>query len=174
MGYRNYLGKVKKSKHDELGSLTNDQLVNLYGDVENNGDYVDVKEITDHVKLYELGKYCDFDITKTTKRFFKEKLPYEDDCEFIIASKEFLESIIEDYKKYIINFYTNIQNNSEEKKEYYFKNKITEWVTLNPYNLDLDNDTIVDSWKYEYAIFELVRIYKTFDWKNYLLIYSGG
>lgn len=32
---------------------------------------------------------------------------------------------------------------------------------------------ITSSWKYEYNIFELVRIYKTFDWKRNNLVYYG-
>lgn len=47
-----------------------------------------------------------------------------------------------------------------------------EWCQLTPYNIDR-GDNITTSWKYEYAQFELVRIYKTFDWDNYLMIYYG-
>ena len=45
---------------------------------------------------------------------------------------------------------------------------------MKPYDLDDDTDCIVNSWKYEYVIFELVRIYKTFDWKNDVLLYVGS
>jgi len=41
-----------------------------------------------------------------------------------------------------------------------------------PYNLDR-NSTVSDSWKYEYAQFELVNIYKSFDWENNIMIYYG-
>jgi hypothetical protein len=41
-----------------------------------------------------------------------------------------------------------------------------------PYNLE-KKDNITTSWKYEYSIFELVYIYKKFDWENDLLIYYG-
>lgn len=51
---------------------------------------------------------------------------------------------------------------------------ITGWISgIIPYNLDLENSKIVSSWKYEYEIFELVRIYKTFDFKKNVLIYYG-
>lgn len=46
-----------------------------------------------------------------------------------------------------------------------------EW-NFNPYNLDT-GDEITHSWKYEYSIFELVRIYKQFDWENNVMIYYG-
>lgn len=42
-----------------------------------------------------------------------------------------------------------------------------------PYNVDPSNSKIVSSWKYEYEIFELVRLYKTFDWKRNVMIYYG-
>lgn len=48
----------------------------------------------------------------------------------------------------------------------------TEWTILTPFNLD-KGDAITGSWKYEYAIFELVRIYKSFDWKKNVMIYYG-
>jgi len=52
---------------------------------------------------------------------------------------------------------------------------IREWegkYTL-PYNLDEDKDEIVSSWKYEYSVFELVRIFKTFDWENNKMVWYG-
>ncbi len=48
----------------------------------------------------------------------------------------------------------------------------TEWTHLTPYNLK-NGENITGSWKYEYAIFELVRIYKSFDWKRNVMIYYG-
>lgn len=47
-----------------------------------------------------------------------------------------------------------------------------EWTDLTPYNLNTD-EAITTSWKYEYAIFELVRIYKSFDWKRNQMYYYG-
>lgn len=48
----------------------------------------------------------------------------------------------------------------------------TEWTYLTPYDLEKDSE-ITTSWKYEYAIFELVRIYKSFDWKKNVMFYYG-
>lgn len=41
-----------------------------------------------------------------------------------------------------------------------------------PYNLE-EGEAISSSWKYEYAQFELVRIYKSFNWENNKMIYYG-
>jgi len=43
-----------------------------------------------------------------------------------------------------------------------------------PYDLrDTKRQEITTSWKFEYEIFELVRIYKTFDWKKNVMTYYG-
>lgn len=59
----------------------------------------------------------------------------------------------------------------------HLRGKAEEWSGkyIRPYYLDEDNTDgeIVSSWKIEYAIFNLVYIYRTFDWKNDYLIYSG-
>lgn len=44
---------------------------------------------------------------------------------------------------------------------------------LVPFNLDDGKDEVTSSWKYEYSIFELVRIYKSFDWENNVMIHYG-
>lgn len=48
-----------------------------------------------------------------------------------------------------------------------------EWLQNTPFKLDDDDDSVSRSWKYEYAIFQLVHLYKTFDWKRNYLVYSG-
>ena len=48
----------------------------------------------------------------------------------------------------------------------------TEWTAMTPYDLTR-GDEVTTSWKYEYVIFELIRIYKTFDWKKNVMIYYG-
>jgi hypothetical protein len=47
-----------------------------------------------------------------------------------------------------------------------------EWTSLRPFDLTT-GDEVTTSWKYEYSIFELVRIYKSFDWKKNVMIYYG-
>jgi len=47
----------------------------------------------------------------------------------------------------------------------------TEWY-LSIFNLE-QGDQVTLSWKYEYSIFELVRIYKSFNWKRNVMIYYG-
>lgn len=62
---------------------------------------------------------------------------------------------------------------------HHVRDMATEWGVTSflsdyvPYSTDLDKSQIVTSWKYEYEIFELVRIYKTFDWKKNVMIFYG-
>jgi len=46
------------------------------------------------------------------------------------------------------------------------------WGSDTPFDLNKGPE-ITNSWKYEYAIFELVRIYKSFDWEKNVMIYYG-
>jgi lipopolysaccharide export LptBFGC system permease protein LptF len=96
------------------------------------------------------------------------------------------------FRKKIENYFRKIAEGPEHKKKGYFEQKIDEWSkftdnvdnnytpeqaehinrTYYPYNLNDDN-RIVNSWLYEYEVFELVFILKTFDWDNYSLIFYG-
>ncbi len=62
----------------------------------------------------------------------------------------------------------------------YVQDRLSDWTvykewgeTHNIYNLDSESDNIVSSWYFEYQIFELVRIYKTFDWENNCMLFYG-
>lgn len=40
-------------------------------------------------------------------------------------------------------------------------------------NTNKEKESLVSSWLYEHTIFDLVRIYKTFDWENKCLLFMG-
>lgn len=40
-------------------------------------------------------------------------------------------------------------------------------------NTNKEDDCVTNSWLYEHTIFDLVRIYKTFDWENKCLLFMG-
>lgn len=44
---------------------------------------------------------------------------------------------------------------------------------ISPIDLDERRERITGDWSYEYAIFELVRLYKIFDWENDDLVLVG-
>lgn len=91
---------------------------------------------------------------------------------------EFLNSIKRDYgidKDNITFNFTKItqdEQNALWKLIEHVRSMRSEWTCLTPYDLE-NRDEITSSWKYEYGIFELVRIYKSFDWKKNVMIYYG-
>ena len=96
------------------------------------------------------------------------------------------------FRKKIENYFRKVAEGPEHKIKGYFEQKIDEWSKFTdnvennyteeqkekinrmyyPYNLN-DKDKLVNSWLYEYEIFELVFILKTFDWENYSLLFYG-
>ena len=156
-----------------------------------------------HTQLYEIGKYVDFkegrepfykqfDIYKEAECEFdiltKQGLKciiqsYHDDIKedfnklfrcFEISNKEeervikIKEELDEDYEKPINNIFNHLYSKKQQWDE-------SCRFTL-PYRLDETGQVdgnIVSSWKIEYVIFELVYIYRTFDFENNFLIYSG-
>lgn len=47
------------------------------------------------------------------------------------------------------------------------------WWKDNPADLNKDHERLVSSWLYENEYFELVRIYKTFDWEKNVMVFMG-
>jgi len=167
MGYRNYIEKLPRSVYEQYKDLTAKEIEEKYGE-----DFYIGRE---HglVELHCLGKYCDFDIENLLTRFYKEEMPWECDIEFSLGSKELLLRIIEHYREYVEKFYTNLAEKSQEENKQHALSMAREWSSNYP-PYSLDGSEMISSWKYEYAIFDLVRIYREFDWENDVLIYTGG
>ena len=106
----------------------------------------------------------------------KMVMPFFGEDIFNQTSSTFLNSIKTDYsyKTPNITFDFSLITQKEQNALYemisHIKSMRLEWFYDSPFNLK-DGDSITDSCKYEYEIFELIRIYKTFNWENDLLIY---
>lgn len=147
-------------------------------------------------ELYELGKYSEIGFKLESERpslFTSEELKkrYSDDG-FALLTKDDFKAIIEAYRQKIIAWLESLLNpnesridsnklSKEERKhlewEYEIKDKLDSWSgkyfgTL-PIDLDESRERITGDWSYEYAIFELVRVYKVFDWENNDLVLVG-
>ena len=185
MGYINYIGIIPKEKYDKIKDFSKEELFEYNGEEEDG--YVSTRDLSIE-ELYEFGKNCDFKLEDFAKPFFSnEELQesYNSDTELLIVGKEFLKEVIEEYTGYVQENYKKLidginGNNPRlmtfEKAEELYKHvrgMSIEWLQLTPYNLESEN-VITTSWKYEYVIFELVRIYKTFDFDNDILVYYGG
>lgn len=116
---------------------------------------------------------------------------YSDDG-FALLTKDDFKAVIEAYRQKIVEWFQNLLNpdrspitsnklSKEERKrlewEYEIRDKIDSWngkyFGISPIDLDESRERITGDWSYEYAIFELVRVYKSFDWKNDNLILVG-
>lgn len=134
---------------------------------------------------------------ETQKYFVEEHDFYIVDKEFVeLLIKHYTEKIREYYKKFLSPFYgEDLQIKSEflktkdnpltDKEVFdvyqlidHVRSMGMEWGVKSwfpdtvPYSLDEKQD-MVTSWKYEYGIFNLVNLYRTFDWKKNIMIYYG-
>lgn len=87
MGYRLRLGKVSKADHEKYKELTYEQFEEEFG------DSCSPYRPPFHTQLYEIGKYVDY--SEGLSEFYKEP---DEECEFKIATKEWLEKLIEEYR----------------------------------------------------------------------------
>lgn len=147
-------------------------------------------------ELYELGKYSEIGFKLESKRpslfTSKELKERYSDYGFALLAKEDFKAVIEAYRQKIINWLQSLLNpeddpiipsklSKEERKhltiEHEIQDKIDSWsgkyFGISPIDLDESRDRITGDWSYEYAIFELVRLYKIFDWENNELVLVG-
>lgn len=132
-------------------------------DMHENGESLFVDKDT----IEEYGDYSPYIITKEALRnaieFYRQKI--EKYYKSLLLSEE-------DFKKYQEEHFVNVETNAK-RRERDIKQKVCEWSNQKypPYNLDGDN--MINSWLYEYDIFELVFVYKTTNWDEECLIFFG-
>lgn len=141
------------------------------------------EEYNDDGELYVVTKeflaYIIQTYNNRIKKYYNEMIMPFMDAEGRFPEKEsFLDSVKKEYgledDKYKFDFtkITDEQQTALYNIIQHVRNFRTEWTCLTPYDLE-KGDEITGSWKYEYAIFELVRIYKSFDWKKNVMMYYG-
>lgn len=177
MGYRHYLNSLPKETYEEIKDKSQEELIEKYGEPGENyfWPHGDLKDLN---MLYELGKYIDFDY----QPFTQNALTYEcGDTEFLIANEDMFLALIKHYQVKVKNIYADLFDEANKKDvneidmgkiKSHFADMLTEWAGLIPYDVRPDRP-LVSSWKYEYAQFELVKLYKEFDWENNVLILTG-
>ena len=115
MGYRTYIGSMPKREYNKIKSMSREQLIEHYKlEVEEDENYLGMGVYDFGESLYEFGKYTDFEPPKKSlKTFFKNKKLnkyFTEEHDFNIVTKEFLEYIIESYKKRISDYYNDMMN----------------------------------------------------------------
>lgn len=181
MGYKNYLGYISEFEYKQIKNLTNEQLFK-FKNLDINHDYLSGRKLV--TQLFEFGKYVDYGNFTKNKFFNNKELndSFNEDGEFVITDKSCLEYFINLYNEKIKEYYLNLSKGIEEYDKLNTEqlNSITshiismnsEWNILKPFNLE-KGEEITTSWKFEYEIFELIRIYKSFNYKKNYLVYYG-
>lgn len=147
-------------------------------------------------EIYELGKYSEIAFKLESERpslFTSEELKERySDYGFAILTKDDFKAVIEAYRQKIVDWFQSLLNpdesqvtvaklSKEERKHFEWKHQIEDkldrwsgkYFGISPINLNENSERITDSWLYEYAIFELIRLYKIFDWENDDLVLVG-
>lgn len=199
MGYRHYLYAVPKSQVAEIqacktaNDLTEFAKRHNYPYDEDDG-WLSLYKVGK--ELYELEKYSKIGFKLESERpsvFTSDELKNEyADYGFALLTKDDFKAIIEFYRQKIIDWFQSLLNMDDRivipkgmtKEQYQFENlkqevqvKIDGWSgkyrEIYPIDLDESRERIIGVWDYEYAIFELVRLYKSFDWENDELVLVG-
>jgi len=185
MGYRIYLGKMLKAELIKLNALTIEEF-NLKKEKD------EWYSVMDEVQkdIYEFGKYVEWtegEFKKYCNPIIKNKEVNEwIEGDFYTINKDGLAFIIDYYRKEVYEHYKYMSDIMKKVLEGKHNDKLAmaniynhvngmtmEWAS-SPYILSTEKDTeIVSSWKYEYAVFELANIYKSFDYENYEMIIYG-
>jgi hypothetical protein len=189
MGYRQYLYQVDKRFVEQIRACkTNEE----YGEVfkahvagyEEEEDYFPVYNLGK--TLFEFGKYYENsgEMYKHGDSLFASEELNEryEDYGAIVLDKEGVLCAIEWQAEHIKSIYEDLMR---EKSTDRFDDRSQfdrlldhvsghlRWWKFGACNLDANKDNVADSWLYEHTIFDLVRIYKTFDWDNCCMIFAG-
>ncbi len=197
MGYRFYLASMDKKEFEEFTKMTSVQVYNKYTkdrnrETDESEMYIWLYDILK--EEYPLWKYFDMLSDLEWVTVDKECLYSSfEESSFSYVTKEKFEELIEAYQDQTLEYYKSLlikdkydfswEEYTDEKKlrrlighieskiRAFDKHKF--WGSKSHrfiVNMDKDSDNIVSSWEYEHGVFELVRIYKTFDWENKFML----
>lgn len=198
MGYRNYIASIPREEWNKIKNFSKEELFKYKNEDLSDEGHVGVYDVATK-RIYELGKYVDTFPKKFFKPVFTNKelqKYFTEENDFYLVGRRFLEAVINDYALKIKNYYNDLLKDFLTNEKYprlkdpkeanpesvykalkHIESMAFEWGCSPfsdnpPYEL-YNGEAVTNSWKYEYAQFELVRIYKTFDWKKNVLIYYG-
>ena len=192
---KKYINKIRNMNSDELVRITKKNYPEGYSDPDGEGAYFHVYDAFGQEEIYDMGD-CPYamDIINVSEKLFTnpETDKWFEESNLYICTKEAFLAAIEGMRKLNQKYYQSLIDHPatvalflEEKKREWSeftevmeldipeekKKKLNE--TYFPYSLDTSVPDIVTSWRYEYAIFEMVRIYKAFDWDKHALLFYG-
>lgn len=197
MGYRNYFYIAEKKKVDDFLTLSHKEQVKataelqmeLYKDPkyakECMNEYIERGELgtwetrayLEAKEIHGCGKYFESDIQK---EIVKDSVDLSgDEDEFYLNVKpEALIICAEHYKDKSAKYWNRLVESEESiediKEQLRSHARELDYAHRDVLNTDLNNKfNITNSWDYEYAMLELVHLYKLMDWDKYSLIWCG-
>lgn len=192
MSYRYRFHSVPKTEIEKIRKCTTNVQLCLWAEkqgykvktYDENDRYMTIYDIGKEIYEFGTDEEWAYEIQEKNESIFSSeelKELYIDYQPVICSQNDFL-SVINAYKQKIINYYKSllIQTKDsvctpENKQRKHIEDILYEWDNgyCCPIDTDMSHNRINNSWLYEYSIFELVRLYKTFDWENDELILLG-
>ena len=100
-----------------------------------------------------------------------------------VVKEHTLKTIIDVIKEDIINYYKGLLKGDDATRyammRTHVEDTIKEWEPefrpdiMSPINFNQEDEKLTNSWRYEYSIWELVRLYKSFDFERNVLLFVG-
>jgi hypothetical protein len=93
-----------------------------------------------------------------------------------VVGKEECLLAIELMRQFVLDYYKNVMAGGPEHWQAAVNDKIKTWEApykITPYNLREKSKNVVDAMITEYEIFDMVRMYKSIDWENDMVIFYG-
>lgn len=148
-------------------------------------------------EIFDFGKDCWFTeaLIKRISSVFTNADVVNSIEPLSLCTKADFEFVINEMRKHIHEYFKEcLETYTPEQMKHHFHEKMEEWGDMTdilgltdlsperaaainsqhyPYNMDLNREGLVSSWLYEYEIFELVLLYRMFDWDNTVLLFYG-
>lgn len=192
MGYRHYIyevdarlvEKIRACKtNEEYGRVCIENIPTYHGGAEY--DYFPIYNLGR--ELFEFGKYYENadEMYKHGDSLFGNAALREEyrDYEPIVLDKSGLLCAIEWQANRVRSIYEDLLLEKSELNEFDTRTQHMRmrehieshqrWWQWGACDLDESREHLVRSWLYEHTIFDLVRIYKSFDWENKRLVFFG-
>ena len=189
MGYRYYIYEFDKSTVEDLQKCkTYDDYMKVAKKVcpekiEVFGDEAYIAPYDLGKELYEFGKYyknADKLYERGKDLFVSEELKDRfEDYGAIIIDKEAYKTCINWNKQKVLSIYENLSKEENingvtqlDRLKEHVRDYLL-WWEMGAGDENEKHDCIVASWLYEHVYFELIRILKTFDWENKVMVFMG-
>lgn len=173
MGYRNYIWVIDKKKADSIRNMSLEELKKLADPDSSYVSIFDLREKLNAIGVLELGHVKN--TPKNLQPFFIDKIVQENisiEQEFMIMDVEDLRDIWKNYSMQMTEYYKEFSKvTSIEVLQKEFES-LACWCSL----IDLEEHNkyaLTTSWRYDYACFNVMYLYKIFNSKKQYLLWVG-